>query len=89
MYLHVRVGTGMGMVWQGLPRHRPLRTGKPRPLCQETAADFFRETRGSPVLGEPLLGCTSDPWVVSIAPQGNNLQTTCLGTRALKDSPEP
>lgn len=27
--------------------------------------------------------------MVSIGPQGNNLQTTCLGTRALKDSPEP
>lgn len=48
MYPHVRVGTGMGMVWQGLPQHQCLRTGKPRPLRQEVAADFFRETQGSP-----------------------------------------
>lgn len=29
------------------------------------------------------------PWMISIVPQGNNLQTTCPGTWALKDSPEP
>lgn len=89
MYPHVRVGMGMGIVWQGLPQHQCLHTGKPRPLRQEVAAEFLPgNTRLSSALAGNR-GCTSDPWMVSIAPQGNNLQTTCLGTRALKDSPEP